>query len=129
MAEQRRLSQSKEHPDEDRSEIRFDILNAEKSAKTETFLSILSSVLGVIGSLIGALSVKLYTSGATPRKSQVDLWIPIAMGLAVAVVVVSFTFLLKREPSRVLHLRKKLTNIYLSQLTESIRKSDGAMKA
>jgi hypothetical protein len=126
---QKRLSQSKEHPVEERLKIRFGRWFAETSAKTETLLSILSSVLGVIASLIGALSVKLFTSSATPKKSQVDLWIPIAMGLAAAVVVISFTFLLKREPSRVLHLRKKLTNIYLSQLTESMRRSDGAIKA
>jgi uncharacterized membrane protein YcjF (UPF0283 family) len=124
-----RLSQSKEHSDEERLKIRFGKWNPEKSAKAETLLSIISSVLGVIGSLIGALSVKLFTTGATPKKFQVDLWIPIAIGLAAAVVVISFIFLLKREPSRVLHLRKKLTNIYLSQLTESIRKSNGAIKA
>ena len=124
-----RLSQDKEHLDEERPKIHFGTWSAEISSKAQAILSILHSVLGIGVTVFAVLAGKLLTGNTVLKRSQIDIWIPIAMGLAVAVVVMIFTFLLKREPSKVLHLRQKLTDIYLSGLTESMRKIDRANRS
>lgn len=125
---QHRLAQSKEHLDEERPRIHFGTFSAEISSKAQ-MLSILTSVLGVGVTVFATLAGKLLIGDAVSKRSQIDIWIPIAMGVAVAVVVMIFIFLLKRETSKVLHLRQQLTDIYLSHLTESIKKNDRAIRA
>jgi hypothetical protein len=87
----------------------------------EALVSLLSGVLGVVASLVGALVAVLGGSIGTKQHTHFDIWIPVALGAVVALLLIVFTFLLKREPSKVIHLRQKITSTYLNLLTESVK--------
>jgi hypothetical protein len=58
-----------------------------------------------------------------------DIWLPIALGGAIALLLAIFVFFLRREPSKVLQLRQELTSAYLNRLADSIKESSLAGKA
>ena len=78
-------------------------------------------VISLVVSLIGVLAARKNLSSG--------IWVPIGLGLTVAVLLVFFIFILKREPSKVLQLRQKLVSAYVDRLAESIRGSGVTGKA
>src|ERR1700740_3320139 len=79
-------------------------------------------ILAAVASLVASLTAKMFTVGL-PSLANIEerIWIPVALGAAVALLLAIFTYFLKREPSKVLQLRQKLVSAYVDRLAESIR--------
>lgn len=91
-------------------------------------LELLYGVLGVVGSLVASLIASASFDGVR-KNVQAGIWIPVALSAAVALLLVAFTYVLRREPSKVLNLRQKLVSTYVDKLAESMRGSGVAGKA
>jgi len=81
----------------------------------------LSSVLGVVSSLIGVLATKAFVGSTHPAQNgHFAFWVSLVLSAAAAVVLMVFTFFLKREPSKVFQLREKLISAYVDGLVDSM---------
>ena len=99
----------------------------ESSKKKRQVLSGWLEILAPVVSLVASLAARMSTVGF-PSGINI-IWIPVALGAAVALLLVIFTYFLRREPSKVLQLRQKLVSAYVDRLAESIRGSSVAGKA